>query len=448
MRKPWITYALFIMVILLVCPPSTVSANAKGTDGQGKLVYVIPIEQEVERGLEAFLERSINEAIEAGAERLIFEIDTPGGRVDAAKQIGKLLQSADVPTTAFIVNDALSAGSYIALNSDSIYMKPQATIGASGVINQDGSEADKKAQSAWLAAMKSAAESKGRDPLYAAAMADKDVDLPEYGAPKGKFLTLGPKEAVEVGYAKAITPNRVALLHELGLDKATIVETAPTIAEKIARFLTNPVVVPILLSVASLGLIVELYSPGFGIPGSMGIAALILFFYGHVVAGLAGMEAIILLVVGVALIVAEFFVAGGILGLLGTAAVVGSLFLAGANIVSMSISIGIAFLVAVIASVILFKVIGLEKGLFKHIILRDSTKTELGYIASENRLELIGLSGKTVTNLRPSGTVVANGERIDVVSDGGFIPKDRTVTIIKVEGARVVVREISEKGEA
>ncbi|MDY0396724.1 nodulation protein NfeD [Virgibacillus halophilus] len=422
-----------------------VNAKAKETDGQGKLVYVIPIEQEVERGLEAFLERSINEAIEAGAEQLIFEIDTPGGRVDAAKQIGKLLQSTDIPTTAYIVNDALSAGSYIALNTDSIYMKPQATIGASGVINQDGTEADKKAQSAWLAAMKSAAESKGRDPLYAAAMADKDVDLPTYGAPKGKFLTLGPKEAVEVGYAEAIAPNRVALLHELDLDHATIIETQPTIAEKIARFLTNPVVVPILLSIASLGLIVELYSPGFGVPGSMGIAALLLFFYGHVVAGLAGMETIILLLAGLALIIAEFFVSGGILGLLGTAAVVGSLFLAGANIVSMSISIGIAFLVAVIAAIILFKVIGMEKGLFRHIILRDSTKTELGYIASENRLELIGLSGKTLTNLRPSGTALVDGERIDVVSEGSFIPKDRTISVIKVEGARVVVRENSDR---
>src|SRR5699024_3042267 len=85
------------------------------------------------------------------------------------------------------------------------------------VINEDGTAADKKAQSAWLAAMKSAAESKGRDPMYAAAMADPSIDLPEYSAPEGKFLTLDPKSAVEVKYAEGIVDHGVELLHELGL---------------------------------------------------------------------------------------------------------------------------------------------------------------------------------------------------------------------------------------
>ena len=99
---------------------------------------------------------------------------------------------------------------------------------------------------------------KGRDPLYAVAMADPNIDLPEYGAPRGKFLTLSPNDAVEVGYAEGIVNDRVELLHELGLSKATVVETEPTLAEEVARFLTNPIVYSILLSVASLGLIVEL----------------------------------------------------------------------------------------------------------------------------------------------------------------------------------------------
>src|SRR5699024_9562038 len=108
-------------------------------------------------GLEAFLTRSTEEAVENHADHIIFEIDTPGGRVDSAGKIGKILQDLDIPTTAYVVNEALSAGSYIALNSDSIYMNPNATMGASGVITSDGKAADKKAQSAWIAAMKSAA---------------------------------------------------------------------------------------------------------------------------------------------------------------------------------------------------------------------------------------------------------------------------------------------------
>lgn len=439
--RRYITYTfLFIMMVSLF---STVIPIINADDSSdGKLVYVIPIEKEVELGLEAFLTRTTKEAEAEGADHIIFEIDTPGGGVDAAGQIAELLQNLKTPTSSFIINRALSAGSYIALNTDSIYMKPQATMGASGVINQDGTAASKKAQSAWLQAMKSAAESKGKDPLYAAAMADSSVELPEYGAAEGKFLTLGPSSAVEVGYSEGTVDDRTELLSELGLSKATIVEKELTLSEKVARFITNPVVVPILLSIASLGLIVELYSPGFGIPGIMGLVSLVLFFYGHVVAGLAGFEAIILLILGVVLIIAEFFVPGGIVGLLGVGSVVGSLLMSGQDIGHMSMSIGIAFIIAIIAAVILFKTMGMEKGFLRHIILSDQTTTELGYVSSANRLDLIGLEGRTVTSLRPSGIALLDGERLDVISEGGFIQADKSVKVVKVEGVRIVVREV------
>src|SRR5699024_5363697 len=215
------------MISFLITPFTSLDAETNEI-GADKLVYMIPIEDEVERGLEAFLIRSTNEAEEAGANHIIFEIDTPGGRVDSAGQIGKLLQGLDIPTTAYIVNEALSAGSYIALNSDAIYMNPNSTMGASGVITGDGNAADEKAQSAWIAAMKSAAESKGRDPQYAIAMADASIDMPELGAPEGAFLTLTPSDALEVGYAEGIVQNRVELLDDLNLTNATIVETETT----------------------------------------------------------------------------------------------------------------------------------------------------------------------------------------------------------------------------
>lgn len=432
---------LTLLVIFIFLPTFTNKAHGEGT---GKLVYVIPIEREVERGLEAFLKRTTNEAIESNADHIIFEINTPGGRVDSAGQIAELLQGLEIPNTSFIVNEALSAGSYIALNTDTIYFRPHATMGASGVITGDGNAADEKAQSAWLAAMRSAAESKGRDPLYAAAMADPSIDLPEYGAPEGKYLTLGPNEAVEVGYAEGIVNHRTELLAELDLTNATIVETETTLAEEVARFLTHPTVIPILLSIASLGLVLELYSPGFGIPGTMGIIALILFFYGHIVAGLAGMEAIILLVVGIILIVLEFFLPGGIAGLLGIGAVLGSLFMSGYDLGHMALSISISFIIAVIAAIFLYRRIGADKGLFRHIILKDQTTTELGYVSSVNRLELIGMEGVALTPLRPSGTGSFGDEYIDIVSEGSFIDKGKKIKITKVEGMRIVVREIVE----
>ncbi|MBN9653728.1 nodulation protein NfeD [Halobacillus sp. GSS1] len=411
-------------------------------DGEGQTVYVIPVKDTVERGMAAFLTRTTEEARENGVDHIIFEIDTPGGRVDAAGDIGQIFQDLDVPNSAFVTNRAYSAGSYIALNADAIYMKQTATMGASGVINSDGTAADKKAQSAWISAMVAAAESTGRDPLYARAMADPSVDLKDYGAPEGEFLTLGATDAEEVGYAEGIVDDRNELLSVLGLSDATVIEENPTLSENIARFLTDPVVIPILLSIASIGLVVELYSPGFGIPGTMGALSLVLFFYGHIVAGLAGYEAIILLILGIGLVIAEFFLPGGIAGVAGVVAIVSSLMLSSADMGHMAMSIGIALLVTIVVSIVLFKFVGLERGFFRHIILNDSTSSEQGYVSSQNRLDLIGMEGETITPLRPSGTADFDGERLDVVTEGGFIPVHQAVKIIKTEGSRIVVREV------
>ena len=126
------------------------------------IVYTAKIDSEVTSGLKEYLERAIYEAEENGAKAIIFEIHTPGGAVDAASDIARLLSNSNVLTIAFINHDALSAGAYIALNMDEIYMVPNATMGAAAVITQDGNAADQKSQSYWLAAMKSAAEQGGR----------------------------------------------------------------------------------------------------------------------------------------------------------------------------------------------------------------------------------------------------------------------------------------------
>ncbi|WP_130860214.1 NfeD family protein [Gracilibacillus phocaeensis] len=432
-----------VLLFGFYCQQTNVLVSAED-NGEGKLVYVIPIENEVERGLEAFIKRTTTEAEEANADHIILEINTPGGRVDAAENIGEILQDLEVETTSFITVKALSAGSYIALNTDNIYMKPQANMGASGVITADGNAADKKAQSAWIASMRGAASSKDRDPLYAEAMANQSLDLPEYGAPEGEFLTLDANYAVEVDYAQGIVNHRTALLNELSLANAEIIETETTVAEGLARFLTNPVVVPILLSLASIGLIVELYSPGFGIPGSIGIASLVLYFYGHIVAGLAGYETMLLLLLGLVLIIIEIFAPGGILGFIGVGAIVAALYMSTDDVGNMTMSIAIALIASIVVAVILFKTIGLEKGIFRRVILQDSTSSDLGYVSTSNRMELVGMEGVTVTPLHASGAAEFDDERLDVVSEGGFIGPNVPVKIIKVEGSRIVVREITQ----
>lgn len=436
-----LSYLLVIwMTFLLAFPLTSAYASSK--------VYHIPIHNEVERGLHAFLERAFKEAEENYAEAIILDIHTPGGFVNAAGDIAMLMDATDIRTIAYINKDAHSAGAFLALHADEIYMVPSGTIGAAAVIDSAGKAADLKAHSAWVAQMEAAAESKEkRDPKYARAMADASEDLPEFRAGKGKLLTLSASEAEEVGYSNGTVSNFQELLQATQLNGSDIVPVEPTFAEKLARFITNPIIVPILLSIASLGLIVELYSPGFGVPGIMGLSALGLFFFGHMVAGLAGYETLLLFIVGLALVIAEFFVPGGIVGILGGVLILLSLILAGANMMQMIIAIFIALVVAIIGMVILMKFFGKKLHVLNKLVLMDATTTDEGYVSNVNRTELLGKVGTTITPLRPAGTMLLGNERIDVVSEGGYVDAEKHVEIIKVEGSRIVVRQTEKEME-
>ena len=430
----WLSFLLVLLPFLLI--------TFHEADANNDPVYYAKVDSEVTKGLSKFIGRAISTAEENHAKTIIFEIHTPGGAVDAASDIAKVLGDTEVKTIAFINHEALSAGAYIALNMDEIYMVPNATIGSAAVITQNGNAADKKAQSYWLAAMKSAAEQNGRDPVYAMAMADDSIDLPEYGAPKGKLLTLTATQSVEVDYAEGIVANKNELLNTLGYENAKIEQIDKSWSERVAEFVTNPFVVPILLTIASLGLVIELYSPGFGLPGIAGLTSLLLFFYGHYIAGLAGNESLILFILGIILIVIEFFIPGGIVGSLGLGSILFSIILAGKSIIFMSISLFIAIAIAITVMVILMKFFKKKMKVFNKIVLSDSTSTEKGYVSNASRTDLLAKIGTALTPLRPSGTVIIDNERIDAVTEGGFIKSGARVEVVEVEGVRVVVREL------
>jgi len=436
-------------VLLFILFVSVLAFPLLETGAAASKVYKVPVVNVVEKGLYAFLQRSFAEADAAGAEAIILEINTPGGFTDAADQIARLINESDVRVIAYINNKAISAGAFIALYADEIYMSPTATMGAAQVIDSEGNAATVKAQSAWTADMITAAESKkGREPIYAEAMADPDTNLPAYRAGVGKLLTLKANEAKEVGYSQGTVESFNELLKVTGLENAEIISTNETFAEKIARFVTHPVVVPILLSIAGLGFVLELYSPGFGVPGTMAGISLVLFFYGHLVAGLAGYETIILFLIGAGLVVAEIFLPHGIAGVIGSLAIIGSIILAGGNPMYMAISVLIAVAIAVTGMVIIMKFFGKKLHLLNKVVLMDTTDTESGYVSNVNRTELLGRIAQTSTALRPSGAIELDGERIDVVSEGSYIGKGISVIIVKVEGSRIVVRESIEKGES
>ncbi len=433
----------FISMIMFAFLLTFVPSHTEG-DSDGELVYYIPVEQAVERGLLSFLNRSITAAEEEGADHIVFEINTPGGLVDAANEIASLIQNTNTQTTAFVVKEAMSAGAYISLNANNIVMSPGSEMGAAQVIEGgSGTAADDKAHSAWLAAMKNAAELNDRDPQYALAMADPTIDLPEYRAGEGQLLTLTASEAYEVGYAEAIARDRQELLQYLGLENAEERVAEVSFAEQIARFVTHPIVIPILLSIGSMGLVLELYSPGFGIPGIMGASALFLYFFGHMVAGFAGWETFILFAVGAILLIVEIFVPGfGIFGIIGIGAIIGSMVLASYSTMNILLSILIAAVLTIIVSVLFFKYVG-YRGPLKRVVLNDATKNEEGYVSNETRTEFVGKIGEVITTLRPSGTALIEDERLDVVSEGGYIEQGRKVKVISTAGSRIVVREVS-----
>jgi membrane-bound ClpP family serine protease len=208
------------------------------------------------------------------------------------------------------------------------------------------------------------------------------------------------------------------------------------------EFLTDPIVITILLTIAGGAIVLELFSSRMGVAGFIGLFALLLFFYGHFQAGLAGIGTIMLFAVGILLIFLEFFLPGAISGTIGMAALIASLFLASEHPFTMGISIFISLLISIIVLYVMSKVLKKKIVLFNRMILFDTAGNEEGYVSNVNRIDLLGKDGVSLTVLRPSGTAVFNNERLDVVSEGGFIEKDRKIKVIKVEGVRIVVREL------
>ncbi|WP_241156690.1 nodulation protein NfeD [Bacillus sp. FJAT-42376] len=403
---------------------------------------LIPIHKEIDPVLAKFVERKINQAEKDDIKQIILDIHTPGGTLQSALKLSGKLRKTDIPVTAYINTHALSAGAYVALSADSILVNKQSKMGAAAVIRGDGGDADKKTQSFWLAELKETAESSGRDPVYALAMADPSIHLPQLNAGKGRLLTLTGQQALQIGYAEGEANSLQEVLALRGLSYADTERPKEGFAEHTARLLTSPAVIPILLTVALVGLLLELYTPGFGIFGFIGLSALFLFFFGHLAAGLAGMDAVLFFAAGILLLIAELFLPGGIIGLAGAAAIGYSLFISADNPSWMGISIGIALAVCFIVFILLTKVFGKKMKFFKKFILTDQTDTKSGYISNKSRSDLIGQHGVCLTALRPAGTVLIGDERIDAVSEGTFTEKGKTVKVVKTEGMRVVVREI------
>lgn len=451
--------SLPIILLLMLLTPFAADVSADGTapklpagmtsETKKGPVFIIPVDQKIERGLQSFLERGFEEAANYGAVLIMLEVDTPGGLVKSAEEIGTMVRESEIPTAAYITGDAASAGSYIALNAGAIIMKPGSMIGSASLVDLNGQKVDDaKMISYWKSKMVGAAALNGRDSDIAAGMVDSNlvVNEPELGVSKGpgEIIALSSNEALKAGYADQITSTPEEAITWLGYSTDDIFRVEHTGAEKLSQFLTNPIVMTILLFIGITGIVIELIVPGFGAPGIIGTLAFVLYFFGNYVAGFAGAETWLLFILGLVLLILELFVPSfGILGLIGSISLIAGVVRAAFSYSHAMFSLGIAFASAVV--VIIFVAVAFkERGIWNRFILKESLTKEQGFVPVDEKLSLLGAKGMSLTPLRPSGTAMIDGQRVDVVTEGSFISVDVPISVTKVEGGRIVVKEMKE----
>jgi membrane-bound serine protease (ClpP class) len=416
------------------------------------VVYRIPVTGVIELGLAPFIERSLGEAAVAGADAAILELETPGGRVDAAQRIINAVEDAEIPVYAYVNRRAFSAGAMIALSADGVYMREGGVMGAATPVTGQGEKAPEKIVSAMRSEMRALAERRGLDPAVAEAMVDESVEV-EGVVERGKLLSLTTEEAVAIGYARS-AEDFDDVLQQAGVAADRVVDAELNWAEGVVRFLTHPIVSPFLLSLGFLGLLIEIKTPTFGLAGTAGVVSLGLFFGGHYLVGLAGWEEIILLAIGIGLLGIEVFVVPGfgVFGILGIGGILGSIYLSLIGNLSTLVDysqaamiLSASLMIVLVSAWVIVRTLPSNRRLRRSgILLGEDTGREVGYLSAAVRGELVGKRGTALTDLRPAGVGRFDDERVDIVAEEGWLEAGTAIEIIRAEGYRHVVRQVEE----
>ncbi len=454
-----------LLASLMLC-----SAHAQDVQ-PSSVVYIIPIKKTIEQALVYVIRRGVDEAVRNHADAIIFEMDTPGGLVSAAEDIISIITHTDSPIYTFVEKDAYSAGAIIALATPHIYMASGSVIGAAtplmlspmGGVQDMPDEVQEKMTSAVAAMVRAAAEQGGHDPELAEAMVRADMEYSIDGeviSENGRLLTLTNEEASQqVGtdqrplLSEGTVENVDELLVTIGLKNAEKHTLRITSAEKIARFVKTPGIAILLMICGFGGLWLEFKVPGFGVFGITGISCLLLLYFGHHIAGLAGWEDIIILLTGISLIALEVFVIPGF----GVAGISGILLIL-ISLVSMMVehvpgkwrplefsadafaTPMLDIVLALIGTFALAMVAG--KFLPKTRLFNTLTLGAVSPVPVQEET-LVGMKGIAHSDLRPSGTAYFDGRKLDVVTYGDYIPNQSPVRITEVHGNRIVVEQIS-----
>jgi membrane-bound serine protease (ClpP class) len=332
--RTWLT-PIAALALVAVPAPLGQAPEQEAESAAQKKVYVVPVRDHIMPPILYIIRRGVKEAMAAEADCLILDMETNGGRVDITEEIVKILDRFKGETVTFVNEKAISAGAIIALGTGKIYLSPSGRIGDAkpilmgpgGGVQTVDEGYEEKINSYVRALGRSYAQKNGHNPDVAEAMIDASKVLKfgeEEVCAEGKILTLTAEEAVRrFGdppmplLSSGTVENIDALIIELGYAGAQRVDVAPLGVEELGTWINA--ISPILLLIGIIGLYIEFKTAGFGVFGAVGIAALVLYFFGGYVSGLAGIEWVGIFAVGVALVAVELFLLPGtiFIGLIG-----------------------------------------------------------------------------------------------------------------------------------
>lgn len=425
---------------------------------RGGEVWLLAVEGEIGRGMVSYLQKGLAAAEEAGAMAVILEFSTPGGYLDTAQVCRDLILAAKVPTLAYINREAYSAGALLAIACEKIYFAPGGVLGAATPVYFDSQgrmeEAPEKVISAVRALFRATAEHRGRNPLVAEAMVDRDLEIPSL-VERGKLLTLTAKTAAEWGYSDGEAASLAEALELAGLLVAVVRDFEYRWTDWLVDTLTEPWVAALLIAAGALGLLIEMFTPGFGIPGTVGLASLALFFWSHYLAGLAGWESLGFFLAGIIAILLEVFVftatdfgVAGIVGLmllgLGFYTAMTGPLTQPAQAMSALGAVALALVVSLVGFAAFLTWIPKSRLRLGGVILKSAIEERAVGKLQPSPSSYVGKRGKALTDLHPVGKAEVAGEVLDVVAEEGFVAKGATIEIVRDEGYRKVVRRVKE----
>lgn len=436
----------------------------EASEGSGvgpKIVYG-KIDSEIGLAESAFVRRLIEVAELGDAGVVAIELNTFGGRLDAAVAIRDLLLDAPFPTVVFINHRAISAGALITLACEHVAISPGGTIGAATpVVQSPGQELAQPVEEKYLSyfreEMRSTAETRNRNPDIAEAMVDSDKEV-EGVSEEGKLLTLSTKSALENGIADIEAESLEEALRAFGFDGP--METVErSWSENLVSFLTSTAIVSLLGFAMLFFAYMEYQSPGFGGFGFGALACFLLLYFGHYMVNLAGWEELLLFFIGMTLLLVEIVLLPGfgIPGVLGIVAILISFSMLLSAGDWSDFSIENPFTISAVSQVLLTFLLSLgaiigmifwlpksrSSLLHGRFVLQEGLGSEAGYQSHEAQTEsLVGSTGKTVTPLRPSGKARIGERRYDVETEGDFVVAGEAVKVLRHEPGKIVVRKV------